>query len=490
MQQYKSISLFFAVTLYVAEKGVRLPSIGGRYEVEIDRENAVTKENLYVGGGPYSAPMVLRKQGGGSWTPYVIGRDYLGSITHIATTGGTLVEERSYDAWGRLRDPATNAAYDAASQPSLFLGRGWCGHEYLADFGLYNLNARLYDPVIGRFLSPDPYVQAPDNPANFNRYAYCLNNPLKYTDESGEFALSTMLIVGGVAALIFGGGNLAAHAIRQDDLGDGKWAKYFFSGALAGFAVGALGYTGLCEMVALAKMAGFGGVVGRTLLWGSMGMAKINMYATAASLIGGTLSNGWQGLANAGEIFLGNFYLDENESFFGQVGEGILRHTWEAPQQSLGYFWSSARNAVGAVDRVDYLGGATFSTNENHSGGGVSLGSFINYNHTSTITGDFESFVKQNPGYMHEYGHYIDSQSFGLSYLFAIGAPSLISAMGNGMTKSPEGFDIYYHSYYWTDTRANRNAAKYFGKHYGVNWSSDKFKSYGKPRTIIDGYPL
>ena len=58
--------------------------------------------------------------------------------------------------------------------------------EHLKDFGLINMNARLYDPVLGRFLSPDPYVQAPDLPANFNRYAYGLNNPLKYTDISGE----------------------------------------------------------------------------------------------------------------------------------------------------------------------------------------------------------------------------------------------------------------------------------------------------------------
>ncbi|MBQ8959437.1 MAG: hypothetical protein IJ057_13215 [Bacteroidales bacterium] len=36
------------------------------------------------------------------------------------------------------------------------------------------------------FLSPDNYIQAPDNSQNFNRYAYCLNNPLKYTDPSGE----------------------------------------------------------------------------------------------------------------------------------------------------------------------------------------------------------------------------------------------------------------------------------------------------------------
>ncbi|MBQ3635808.1 MAG: RHS repeat-associated core domain-containing protein, partial [Bacteroidales bacterium] len=44
---------------------------------------------------------------------------------------------------------------------------------------------RMYDPTVGRFLSPDPYVQDGTNPQNFNRYSYCLNNPLKYTDPSG-----------------------------------------------------------------------------------------------------------------------------------------------------------------------------------------------------------------------------------------------------------------------------------------------------------------
>ena len=46
-------------------------------------------------------------------------------------------------------------------------------------------NARLYDPALGRFLSPDPYVQMPDFTQNFNRYSYCLNNPLKYNDITG-----------------------------------------------------------------------------------------------------------------------------------------------------------------------------------------------------------------------------------------------------------------------------------------------------------------
>jgi RHS repeat-associated protein len=89
---------------------------------------------------------------------YYICRDYLGSITHITNDNGSLKEEYSYDAWGRLRNPATQVAYDPGSEPVLFLGRGYTGHEYQPWFGLIYANARLYDPALGRFLSPDPYV--------------------------------------------------------------------------------------------------------------------------------------------------------------------------------------------------------------------------------------------------------------------------------------------------------------------------------------------
>ncbi len=64
---------------------------------------------------------------------------------------------------------------------------GYTFHESIAGIGMYNTNARLYDPVTGRFLSPDPLIQDPESTQNFNRYSYCLNNPLKYTDEYGEF---------------------------------------------------------------------------------------------------------------------------------------------------------------------------------------------------------------------------------------------------------------------------------------------------------------
>ena len=51
--------------------------------------------------------------------------------------------------------------------------------------GEASTNGRVYDPVIGRFLSPDPYIQAPYFAQNFDRYSYVLNNPLKYIDPSG-----------------------------------------------------------------------------------------------------------------------------------------------------------------------------------------------------------------------------------------------------------------------------------------------------------------
>ena len=59
-------------------------------------------------------------------------------------------------------------------------------HEHYPEFNIINMNGRLYDPVIGRFFSPDNFVQTPEFTQGFNRYSYCLNNPLKYTDPTGQ----------------------------------------------------------------------------------------------------------------------------------------------------------------------------------------------------------------------------------------------------------------------------------------------------------------
>jgi RHS repeat-associated protein len=106
-----------------------------------------------------------------------------GSIVALVKQNGTVSERYSYDAWGRRRNPANWADYNVPA-PRL-ISRGYTGHEMLDCFGLINMNGRMYDPVIGRVLSPDNYVQDPTNTQSFNRYSYCLNNPLRYTDPSG-----------------------------------------------------------------------------------------------------------------------------------------------------------------------------------------------------------------------------------------------------------------------------------------------------------------
>lgn len=62
---------------------------------------------------------------------------------------------------------------------------GYTMYEHYDDFGLINMNGRLYDPLIARMLSPDIVIQDEQNSQAYNRYSYCFNNPLRFTDPSG-----------------------------------------------------------------------------------------------------------------------------------------------------------------------------------------------------------------------------------------------------------------------------------------------------------------
>ena len=164
---------------------------------EIDETPSGNKEKLYLAGeNYYDASAVLVKDHTNSWKLYYIGRDYLGSITDIITEAGTKYASYNFDAWGRQRNSSSHVYIPSGQEVELFLGRGYSGHEHLKEFGLVNMNARLYDPALGRFLAPDPFVQMPDLSQNFNRYSYAMNNPLRYVDEDGEFI---HIIIGAVA---------------------------------------------------------------------------------------------------------------------------------------------------------------------------------------------------------------------------------------------------------------------------------------------------
>ena len=326
------------------------------------------------------------------------------------------------------------------------------GHEHLGSFGIINMNGRIYDPNTASFFSPDPFVADASSTQAFNRYSYCLNNPLMYTDPTGEFIFSVLaaifcppLLPVAIGADIFGAGNLTTQIMNGNVDNFWKGAGAYLQGA----AVGAY-------YVAPTFMTIYGGL-----------QATVTTGSIIAGVGQGLQTGDWSGLGRAGKIALGNFALDEN-NFLGGILQGISRHTWEALTTTVGYGYTQIRNANGNVSRVDYFGGATFATNEySGSNDGVSFGSFINVNIVDGITGSFRDRVLSDPLYMHEYGHTFDSR-FNPFYLLNIGLPSLNSA------SKKDG----QHKYYWTETRANRHTGLYFRK-LGVNWNN-----------FLDDYPF
>ena len=132
----------------------------------------------------------------------------------------------SYEAFGKRRSGDWRAASAISTGLVLpkFTNRGYTGHEHVDEMGLIHMNGRVYDPELGRFLSADPNIQAPHNTQSYNRYAYVMNNPLKYTDPSGYFwkklkesvkknwtkIRGTIKVVAGAAAMVVASGMTAA----------------------------------------------------------------------------------------------------------------------------------------------------------------------------------------------------------------------------------------------------------------------------------------
>ncbi len=92
-------------------------------------------------------------------------------MTYDTATGQ--VQRIRYYPWGGVR---------SGDVPT---DRRFTGQRWDDTIGLYDYNARYYDPAIGRFIQPDIIVPDPTNPQDLNRYTYAGNNPLRYTDPSG-----------------------------------------------------------------------------------------------------------------------------------------------------------------------------------------------------------------------------------------------------------------------------------------------------------------
>jgi RHS repeat-associated protein len=228
-------------------------------------------------------------QNGGKDTLYYVHTDYQGSLTALSLPNGTVVEKYAYDPWGNRRNPTNWTQTD--TRTAFILNRGYTMHEHLPEFNLINMNGRVYDPLTAMFFSPDPYLQAPGNWLNYNRYGYCFNNPFMYTDPDGEW----IWIV--VAAVVGGVINVATH---WDQI-DGDWGK-----GLAAFGVGAAGGA-LAAVTGGAAFAAYGGAA-----------------AGAGGFIAGSISSGVGYAFGSTATSIGNAsYFGDPMPTLGQFATGL-----------------------------------------------------------------------------------------------------------------------------------------------------------------------
>lgn len=259
----------------------------------------------------------------------------------------------------------------------------------------------------GYFLAPDPFVQDWENSQNFNRYSYCLNNPLKYTDPTGE-----------------------------------KWWHWV------------LGVSFILDPISTSITA----LSTATAAFGfltSVSAAGLTPYQGTLFALSIPTKNYWEKVKNSFKI---DTYQFKAKNFW----HWNLRFSWESLQTGVGNMYSHIRNIIGKVDRVDYYDGATFCVDENaEKSDGITLGNYININIDDDINTNFETYLKtaHNGLFMHEYGHTIQGRRYGFAYLFNIGIPSLKSA------KNSEPHPLYKstHVAKWFEKEASTYAKYYFG---------------------------
>ena len=239
--------------------------------------------------GPTGVYAVVVTEGGHDKTHYVL-KDNLGSWTTITDEDGNVEQRLSYDAWGNLRDPNT---WSGSFTGTPMFDRGFTGHEHLYNFGLINMNGRMYDPVMSSFLSVDRYVQSPSNSQNFKRYAYCLNNPLRYTDPSGELLWEAV-----AAGAIIGSFSNATMQVMSGNVNNG--AQFWVSagiGAISGGLGGAAGYGAGLAAAAWLGGAGMGAGSGIAIGAASASANGLVSASTAAWMQGASFYQGlWAGL--------------------------------------------------------------------------------------------------------------------------------------------------------------------------------------------------
>ena len=162
----------------------------------------------------------------GTATLYFFGKNAQGDVICIYDATGNTVARYNYDAWG-----ACTIAYDNTSIGIANINPiRYRSYYYDTETGWYYLQSRYYDPAVGRFISPDDpsLLGVNGDLLSYNLYAYCSNNPVNYSDPSGQGIIAGLVFLGLiiVASAVDGG-------ITAAQMGQNFW-KGFAAGTLAG----------------------------------------------------------------------------------------------------------------------------------------------------------------------------------------------------------------------------------------------------------------
>jgi RHS repeat-associated protein len=180
------------------------------YQRKLDSAHSTQEERFRLYAGDRQIAEITR-QGGSDQTLY-LHPDHLGTPETISDNHGATFHEH-FDPFGAPVDT-----------PNPELTRiGFTGQDHDTDLGLIDMKGRIYDPLAGRFMTPDPVTQAPFWSQGLNRYSYVFNDPINNTDPSGFE--STGLWVG-------------SGAFTAGDVGLLCWASGCFEGAAAAASVG------------------------------------------------------------------------------------------------------------------------------------------------------------------------------------------------------------------------------------------------------------
>ena len=126
---------------------------------------------------------VTQPDGGTSPTFDYMHNDQVGSVANVTTGSGGGSSQMRFDPFG-LRI-GTNSPPAQSSNQLPRVTTGFTGQESEDDLGLINMNGRLYDPYLSRFVSADPFVTRPWNSQEYNRYSYANNSPFRFRDTTG-----------------------------------------------------------------------------------------------------------------------------------------------------------------------------------------------------------------------------------------------------------------------------------------------------------------